>query len=152
MNLAQRKKLVTSFCIFLMKLKQHNDGTLPGVFAPVLTHWSWSSNWDKWTLPSENGALTEWLKPSRTAQRDNFERVCSQIQTKLLFFFFTFNRCWIMLLNQQLTKYVSVYVRSLRDGWEMKTKRKLTILPRLNSLNHEPGTSLGHEDILTFGK
>lgn len=32
----------------------------------------------------------------------------------------------------------------------MKEDKKLTSLPRLNSLNHEPGTSLGHEDILTF--
>lgn len=29
---------------------------------------------------------------------------------------------------------------------------RLTILPRLNSLNHDPGISFGHEDILTCGK
>lgn len=30
-------------------------------------------------------------------------------------------------------------------------KKKLTILPRLNSLNHDPGFSFGHDDILTCG-
>lgn len=35
---------------------------------------------------------------------------------------------------------------------KLEEEGRLTILPRLNSLNHDPGTSLGHEDILTFGK
>lgn len=34
----------------------------------------------------------------------------------------------------------------------MKERQELTILPRLNSLNHDPGFSLGHEDILTCGE
>lgn len=38
--------------------------------------------------------------------------------------------------------------------WETKQtiKERLTILPRLNSLNHDPGASLGHDDILTCGQ
>lgn len=31
-------------------------------------------------------------------------------------------------------------------------KKRLTILPRLNSLNHDPGVSFGHDDILTCGQ
>lgn len=34
----------------------------------------------------------------------------------------------------------------------MQRKIKLTILPRLNSLNHDPGFSFGHDDILTCGR
>ena len=33
----------------------------------------------------------------------------------------------------------------------LKKNGTLTILPRLNSLNHDPGISLGHEDNLTYG-
>lgn len=71
---------------------------------------------------------------------------------------------WLLLLFESISTFPQQLHRRIggnkRDkaltergtvSWRrgMKEEKRLTILPRLNSLNHEPGTSLGHEDILT---